>query len=267
MIRRALLILTLSAMLPASSFAKDKPDEVSAKAKAAVEKQVVRDWKGEGFRIQPIDEKYVRETFPNHSFVAVHFPLWPVARIPAEPMKSQNLFAVSKEGKVTHLPDSKKLEEFFKAMLKTQLDQDKTTRSWLRLRTEYLQDGFFKFKFPEKAVVTGPGSSLTLVTGVVEVVPEGGNMGSLKATVRFGRADEFTGVTAEENKIRAGIRPRCQATLLLHPELLVREIAEHDLIVMGSMAKEYLMDQRAKARPELRREIDRVWQRIVAEGR
>ena len=36
---------------------------------------------------------------------------------------------------------------------------------------------------------------------------------------------------------------------------------------MGSMAKGYLMEQRAKASTELRREIDRVWQRIEAEGR
>jgi hypothetical protein len=28
------------------------------------------------------------------------------------------------------------------------------------------QAGYYKFKYPEKAVVTGPGSSLTLVTGI-----------------------------------------------------------------------------------------------------
>jgi hypothetical protein len=63
------------------------------------------------------------------------------------------------------------------------------------------------------------------------------------------------------------MRPRCQATLLLHPEKLVREIAEQDLVVMGSMAKGYLMEQRARANSELCREIDRVLQRIEAEGR
>ena len=77
---------------------------------------------------------------------------------------------------------------------------------------------------------------------------------------------KFSAVT-EENKVKQGIRPRCQATLLLHPERLVREIAEQDLVVMGSMARGYLMDQRAKASAELRREIDRVWQRIEEDGR
>jgi len=64
-----------------------------------------------------------------------------------------------------------------------------------------------------------------------------------------------------------GIRPRCQATLLLHPDRLVREIAEQDLLVLGRLAREYLLEQRAKAGPQLRREIDRIWRQIEDEGR
>jgi biotin operon repressor len=266
MIARTMLILTLGFVVSAEVVSQDKKDDALEKAKAAVEKQV-QDWKGTGYRIQVVDDKYVREVFPNQVFVAVHFPLWPVARKAPEPMNSQNLFAVTMDGKVTHLADNKKLEDFFKSTLGDKLNQDKTVRTWLRLRMEYIQDGFYKFKYPEKAEVTGPGSSLTLVTGIVEVVPEGGNKGSFKAVVRFDRADKFSAVTEEKNDVKQGMRPRCQATLLLHPEKLVREIAEQDLVVMGSMAKEYLMEQRAKASAELRREIDRVWQRIEAEGR
>jgi hypothetical protein len=266
MIARSLVFLVLAATLGvANEPAKKGPDEALAKAKALVEKQV-QDWKGNGFKAEVIEEKYVREMFPDHVFVAVRFPLWPVARPAPEPMKSQNLFAVSKEGKLTHLGDKEKLEEFFKSTLGAQLNQDKTVRSWLRLRMEYIQDGFYKFKYPEKAEVTGPGSSLTLVTGIVEVVPEGGNKGSFKAVVRFDRADKFSAVT-EENKVMQGMRPRCQATLLLHPERLVREIAEQDLLVMGQRAKDYLMEQRAKASDDLRREIDRIWRQIETEGR
>lgn len=265
MIARVLLILTLAAFVPAGLMARDKTEDSSAKAKAAVEKQV-QDWKGEGYRIQPIDEKYVRDIFPGHTFVAVHFPLWPVARVPAEPMKSQNLFAVSREGKVIHLPDSKKLEEFFKSTLKPEAPVDKVTRGWLRLRMEYLQDGYYKFRYPEKAKEGPAASSVTIVYGVVEVAPEGGNMGTFTATLRFNQANQLASIS-EENKVLRGMRPRCQATLLLHPEKLVREIAEQDLLVMGSMAKGYLMEQRAKASEELRREIDRVWRQIEAEGR
>lgn len=268
MITRSLLIFALAATLGQARepVKKGAEDESLTKAKALVEKQV-QDWKGNGFRIQGIEDKVVREMFPKHVFVAVHFPLWPVARLAPAPMKSQNLFAVAKEGKVTHLPDSKALEEFFKTTLDGKVNQDKTVRSWLRLRMEYVQDGFYNFKYPDKTEVVGPGSSLTLVAGTVEVVPEGGNKGSLKAVLRFDRADKFSAVTQEENKVLMGMRPRCQATLLLHADPLVRAIAEQDLLVLGQSAKEYLMEQRAKASEPLRREIDRIWRQIVAEGR
>ena len=265
MITRSLLVFCLAATLGVAREPEKKDAEAAAKAKTLVEKQVA-DWKGAGFKADVIEEKYVREMFPDHIFVAVHFPLWPVARPAPEPMKSQNLFAVSKDGKLTHLADSKKLEEFFKSTLGAQLNQDKTVRSWLRLRMEYIQDGFYKFKYPEKAVVTGPGSSLTLVTGIVEVVPEMGNKGSFKAVVRFDRADKFSAVT-EENNVMQGIRPRCQATLLLHADPLVRAIAKQDLLVLGHRGRKYLMEQRAKASVELQHEIDAVWRQIEAEGR
>lgn len=242
-------------------------DEGAAKAKEAVEKHLAGIKASDAATVRSVDEKYLRTMFPKHSFVAVHYPLWPVARVPADPLKSQNIFAVSGDGKVTHLADEKKLEEFFKTTLGGQLDQDKTVKSYLRLRMEYVQDGYYKFKFPEKTEVTGPGSSLTLVEGVAEVVPEAGNKGNFKVTIKFDRADKFAAVQKEENNVVRGMRPRCQATLLLHPEKLVREIAEQDLLVMGRLAEGYLKEQRAKASDELRREIDRVWRQIEAEGR
>jgi hypothetical protein len=267
MITRSLVVLVLGASLGQGGEPKDKEKlEWVAKAPAAVEKKV-QEWKGKDFKVQVIEEKYVRELFPKHVFVAVHFPQWPLPRKPPEPMMLKNLFAVSKDNKVTHLPDSKALEAFFKSTLGAQLNQNKTVRSWLRLRMEYIQDGMYKFKYPEKTEVTGAGSSLTLVAGTVEVVPEGGNKGSFKAVIRFDRNDKFSAVTEEENKVLCGIRPKCQATLLLHADPLVRAIAEQDLLVMGQSAREYLREQRARASKELRREIDRVWRQIEAEGR
>src|SRR5262249_16194482 len=124
-----------------------KKDDVLTKAKDAVVKQV-QDLKGQNFKAEVVDEKYLRTVFPKNVFVAVHFRLWPVARIRREGLKSQNVFAASMEGKVSHLADGKKLEEFFKATLGAQLDQDKTVRSYLRLRMEFVQDGFYKFKYP-----------------------------------------------------------------------------------------------------------------------
>jgi hypothetical protein len=71
----------------------------------------------------------------------------------------------------------------------------------------------------------------------------------------------------EIRQIKTGIRPICQATKLLDPDPLVRRMAEQDLRVIGRKAKGYLDAQRAKARPELQKAIDRIWQRIVAEDR
>jgi hypothetical protein len=43
--------------------------------------------------------------------------------------------------------------------------------------------------------------------------------------------------------------------------------AEQDILVMGRMAKPYLDEIRAKAKPKLKQAIDRIWRRIVDEGR
>ena len=63
-----------------------------------------------------------------------------------------------------------------------------------------------------------------------------------------------------------GVRPICQATKLLDADPLVRRMAEQDILVMGQSAKEYLDEQRANAKPELKAAIDRIWKRIVDEG-
>jgi hypothetical protein len=44
-------------------------------------------------------------------------------------------------------------------------------------------------------------------------------------------------------------------------------MAEQDLLVMGRSAKPYLDQIRASARPQLQQAIDRIWQRILNEGR
>jgi len=71
----------------------------------------------------------------------------------------------------------------------------------------------------------------------------------------------------EENTVKPGVRPICQATKLLDPDPIVRGMAEQCIVVMGSEAREYLLGQRAKASPELQQAIDRVWQRIIDEER
>jgi hypothetical protein len=60
------------------------------------------------------------------------------------------------------------------------------------------------------------------------------------------------------------MRPICQATKLLDPDPIVRKMAEQDLLIMGAAARDYLLEQRAKAGPELQAAIDRIWERMLA---
>jgi hypothetical protein len=77
---------------------------------------------------------------------------------------------------------------------------------------------------------------------------------------------KFTNIL-EKSAVRPGIRPVCQATKLLDHDPIVRRMAEQDLLVMGRAAKPYLDQIRATATPKLQQAIDRVWQRILNEGR
>jgi hypothetical protein len=71
----------------------------------------------------------------------------------------------------------------------------------------------------------------------------------------------------ESSTVRPGVRPICQATKLLDRDPVVRRMAEQDILVMGRMAKPYLDEIRAKAKPKLKQAIDGIWRRIVDEGR
>jgi hypothetical protein len=92
---------------------------------------------------------------------------------------------------------------------------------------------------------------------------QGGN-GELKAELTI-KEGKLAGVS-EKAAIRPGPRPICQATKLLDADPIVRRIAEQDLLIMGLLARDYLMEQREKATPELRRAIDRVWAQIQRNG-
>jgi serpin B len=52
-----------------------------------------------------------------------------------------------------------------------------------------------------------------------------------------------------------GIRPRCPATRLLDPDPVLRATCEDSLLVLGQLAQDYLLEQRATAGPELTRPL------------
>jgi hypothetical protein len=211
-----------------------------------------------------LDHPALGRTFPGRLFFSVIFRQHPVARLAPEPLKSQNVFVVDKEGSVEHFTNSKDLEKFCGSLLAAVDNDEKAkdaVRAWLAVSQQFVQDGFYQFTIPDKEIA---GDSHKM-TGKAVVEPKGGNKGYLAVTMTF--EDGRLAKVEEENKVKPGVRPICQATKLLDPDPIVREMAEQCILVMGSAAREYLSEQRAKASPELQQAIDRIWRRIVEEAR
>src|SRR6266568_6537950 len=93
-----------------------------------------------------------------------------------------------------------------------------------------------------------------------------GGEGQIDVMITLGAAGSLVQIY-EKSALRPGIRPICQATKLLDRDPIVRRMAEQDVLVMGRAAKPYLDQVRATARPKLQQAIDRIWQRILDEGR
>jgi hypothetical protein len=216
--------------------------------------------------VTALAEPALPKVLPGSHLFGVRYRQWPVAVRPAKGLRSSNVFAVAPDGKVTVCTSTDDLTKFFKAHLVpvngAEAAKD-AARAYLRSAEELHQDGFYKFERQEASTQAMVGVS-GVVSRATSVVMAGGN-GNLTVQLGFDRGKL---VRAEEKAmIRRGIRPRCQATLLLHADPLVRRIAEQDLLVMGRTCKPYLDEQRAKASPELREAIDRVWRRIAEQDR
>jgi hypothetical protein len=212
-----------------------------------------------------IDAAVLSKSFPGHEFFALRFRIYPVARVMPEGMKPSNVFAVSKDDKVEHLKDAKVLETFFRrngTAAKNEETAGDLAQGWLWLAQEFVQDGFYKFKVG-KAEVKSAGGKIASASDTA-VVMAGGN-GEMQVTLTFDNAGKVE-KAAQTQKIKPGPRPICQATKLLDPDPVVRRMAEQDLRYLGLAARDYLMEQRAGATPELRRAIDRLWERIRKEG-
>ncbi|MEZ0223288.1 MAG: hypothetical protein ACAH83_01950 [Alphaproteobacteria bacterium] len=205
--------------------------------------------------------------FPGYLFYALHFRMFPVAVATPAPLKPANVFALSPQGEVTHMPDMDSLKDFFRhnAPAAQRNDQAREVfKAWMNLAVEFKQDGFYEFSALAPVNVTSRSATADL-TVTSQVTATRGGYGGYKATVTFGEDGKIRGTTIVDN-IKAGVRPVCQATKLLDKDPIVRKIAEKDILVMGPAAKSYLDEQRTKAAPDLQREIDRVWNKIVQEG-
>jgi hypothetical protein len=206
----------------------------------------------------------VKQLFPDHRVVIVRFRIYPIAQIIPEGLKASNVFAVNKEGKLEHLKDAKTMEAFFRKhhpAVKNEKDAKAVLAAWLTLTPEFHQDGFYKFDVLDKEFAVE--GNLSKASGRA-VVMQGGN-GDLRAELAFD-GDGTLARATEKAAIRPGPRPICQATKLLDADPVVRRIAEQDLLIMGLSARDYLMEQRDLARPELREAINRLWEQVQKNG-
>ncbi len=200
-------------------------------------------------------------TLPGIAFYSLHFREYPMQLVAPEPLKQRNVFAVQGKKEVRLLVMPKDLQaEFRRANIQPKKE---AVLAWLHISQVFSQDGFFHFLAPSASLKRE--KSRWVATGVVAVEPKGGDKGQIAVTMTFqrGRGSYALMNIEEKNTVQPGVRPICQATKLLDPDPIVRKMAERDLLVMGVSAKGYLMEQRAKASPELREEIDRVWKRIL----
>lgn len=219
-----------------------------------------------GYVIRPITDDYVGRTFPNFSFFGVIFRQYPVAYLcPGQQgLECSNIFFVQNDD-VGFFPNISEMKTFFSEKLCPVPSEDAANdagQTWLRFSDELKQDLFFEYSPPAVDYMsTADGAT---VTG--QAVVTAGGQGQIDMTMNFDLTGTFVDVQ-ESSTVRPGVRPICQATKLLDRDPIVRRMAEQDILVMGHMVKPYLDEIRAKSRPKLRQAIDRIWQRIVDEGR
>jgi hypothetical protein len=232
-----------------------------------------------GYTITAVTADYIDDSFPDTDFFEVRFRQYPVGVTTPEGLSASNLFLVQ-NGTVFPLVRPADLKDFFFDELSLVRDEDHAKDAglaWLRLSEAFSQDGFFTFAAPQVKVTTSnpvprPDQRRNRrarvlgkirVTGSVTVTA--GGRGSISVEMDFDSGGALDGVS-ETRKVLPGVRPICQATKLLDADPLTRRMAEKDILVMGKSAKEYLDEQRAKAKPDLKAAIDRIWNRIVNEG-
>jgi len=263
------LALALAVLARAADDVEPKPTKLTKdqleKAEAAVKKHV-EDAKASNGKLARIVDDPLDKALPSFAVFSLTFRQYPVARALPDGFQAANLIVVSKDNKPKVISSQKDLQKFFQSNLPASTSDDKLkdyARAYVRAAQELHQDGFFTFKLEDDSTnVEGQDKK---VARAKVVVMQGGN-GTLEAALEFDKAGKLVSID-ETNKIRPGVRPICQATKLLDKDPLVRRMAEQALLVMGRAAKDYLDEQREKAPADLKREIDRVWKKILEDDR
>lgn len=220
-------------------------------------------------RLQFLEHAALSSAISDSSFYSLRFPQWPIGYAVPEPLRNNNIFAFDSTAKLVLITQNDQLEKLMRERLHGVKD-DQSARAaitaYLLLAEEIAQDGMYQFAIPESEIKVQKSDAGITVSGKAVVNPTGGNAGEITATLICNPKGHFVSAHQSVN-LQAGMRPICQSTKLLDPDPLVRRMAEQDILIMGSAAKPYLDEQRKKLSPELQKAIDRIWQRIQAEGR
>ena len=254
--RWTMLVALVGALGPAwQSSARGQDSEAQVK-------EYLEDIGAYGYTVTAITADYLDDTFPDTDFFAVIFRRYPLLIPPPKGLSASNVFLVQ-DGTVFPLVGPADLRNFFLgnlAPVQGEAGAKDAGLAWLRLSEVFSQDGFFTFAAPQVRVT--PSDEEIRVAGSVTVTA--GGRGSIHVAMEFDSDGELDDVS-ETRSVHPGVRPICQATKLLDADPLVRRMAEQDILVMGESAKACLDEQRAKAKPELKAAIDRIWNRIVDE--
>jgi len=139
---------------------------------------------------------------------------------------------------------------------------DKTKRPGARFSEELKQDLFYTFSEPQISYT--PREDITSVRGHTAVTA--GGRGHIEMLMTLGTAGGPVNIYGRAALV-SGVRPICQATKLLDRDPSVRRAWRNRTYGHGRAAKPYLDQVRATARPKLQDAIDRVWLRILRDGR
>lgn len=178
----------------------------AADAEKTVKDELEKNKAGGAARVQRVQDDVVRQAFPDLEFFSVVFPQFPVARLAPEPYKSSNLYAATKDGKLTLVTEFKGLQKLMGAnKYTTDKEIVAAAQAWAILSANLHQDGFYKFALAEKddIKVVADGDTKTVKASVV--VKDGGT-GQLNVKLSF-QDGKLTGI-GEDVKIEAGPRPR-----------------------------------------------------------
>lgn len=245
-----------------------KMPAAAARAKLAVV-GALKKKDGPKAQVEWLNEKSLKTAFPKHHFFSVRYRQYPVAVQPPKGLRSSNVYVVMPSGKPKVLNTKEGLQKFVKANYPgakgkvTSKSAVALARSVLTLNHALIQDGFYKFEIRNERKL-GEASGRIFAVRMSSLVAQGGK-GNVVVEVSFSKKGTVAKIESKA-KIMAGPRPRCQATKLLDPDPIVRYMATTELKFMGLAAKPYLLEQRAKADPKLRKAIDRLIREIEAAG-